>query len=193
MRIDLARGDITELAADAIVNAANEELTLGSGVAGAIRSKGGPAVAEACAGLAPIEAGEAVATPAGKLPYRCIIHAVAPRVCLPDWEARLARAIVSVVRVAEEQGVAHVGVPALGTGVFGLPLARSARIMISAALEVSSTRTLERLTFCLYDDEAYQAFERALSQARSRPRPGEPHRGQGESAVNGGGTGEAAD
>lgn len=171
MRIDLVRGDITELAADAIVNAANEQLRLGSGVAGAIRAKGGPTIQTACNRLAPIETGAAVATTAGTLPYRYIIHAVAPHVSLPDWEARLERAIVNIIGLAESLELRHVALPALGTGVFGLPLARSARIMLTAAHRAPATEHLETLTFCLYDDAALRVFEQAL-QALLEPRSG---------------------
>jgi O-acetyl-ADP-ribose deacetylase len=174
MRIELARGDITEFPADAIVNAANEQLVLGSGVAGAIRSRGGPKIQTECDRLAPVESGDAVATTAGALPYRCIIHAVAPRVSMPDWETRLARAVRSVIRVAEAQELRHVALPALGTGVFGLPLLRAARIMLTAALEAPPTHSLERLTFCLYDENAYQTFARTLGEARARARQTSP-------------------
>lgn len=182
MRIALVRGDITELAADAIVNAANEQLRMGSGVAGAIRAKGGPAIQTACNRLAPIETGAAVATTAGTLPYRYIIHAVAPHVSLPDWEARLERTVLNIVRLAQSLELRHVALPALGTGVFGLPLARAARIMLTAAHRAPDAAPLETLTFCLYDDAALRVFEQALnalmaprSGGGGPPQQGHPH------------------
>lgn len=187
MRIALVRGDITELAADAIVNAANEQLRMGSGVAGAIRAKGGPSIQTACNRLAPIETGAAVATTAGTLPYRYIIHAVAPHVSLPDWEARLERTVLNIVRLAESLELRHVGLPALGTGVFGLPLARAARIMLTAAHRAPGTEHLETLTFCLYDDAALRVFEQAL-HALLTPRSGggqPPQQGQPQARRHG--------
>ena len=187
MRVELVRGDITELTADAIVNAANEQLVLGSGVAGAIRTRGGPAIQKECDRLAPVPTGGAVATTAGNLPHRYVIHAVAPHISLVDWEARLERAVHAVLKLADTLQLAHVGLPALGTGVFGLPIGRAARIMLTAVYNAPPLEHVQQVTFCLFDDNALRAFDQAhqtlLARARHREnqaRQAQERQGQGQ-------------
>lgn len=169
MQIELIEGDITELAADAIVNAANEQLVLGSGVAGAIRDKGGPTIQAACNDLAPIATGSAVVTDAGALPQRAIIHAVAPQIGMGDWESLLQRCMIAILDCAAGHDLRHVGVPALGTGVFGLPLDQAAQIMLQTCNAERHRVCPQQVTFCLFGEQAFGVFSAALQQLAGGP------------------------
>jgi len=162
--IEVARGDITEVRVDAIVNAANTGLVLGAGVAGAIRRKGGPAIQEECDRLAPIALGEAVATGAGALPCRWIIHAAVMGI-LPRTTSETLRACTnSALALADTLGAGSLALPALGTGVAGFPMDRAADVMLSEAeayLQSGKTR-LSRLVFVLLGEDAHRAFLRRL-------------------------------
>jgi O-acetyl-ADP-ribose deacetylase (regulator of RNase III) len=163
--IELKRGDITALAVDAIVNAANEGLQLGSGVAGAIRRRGGPAIQQECDRIGHCATGDAVATGGGSLPARWVIHAVGP-----VWggggegeDSLLAAAVKSALLRAEEVGANSVALPAISTGVYAFPLERAAAISVAAAREFAGdARVVRRIIFCLFDDGAMLAFKRAL-------------------------------
>jgi O-acetyl-ADP-ribose deacetylase len=164
-KIELVRSDITTLQVDAIVNAANEALQLGSGVAGAIRSRGGPSIQEECDLIGTCAVGQAVVTKAGKLPARWVIHAVGP-----VWkggsfgeEMLLASAVLQALRRGEDIGAASVALPAISTGVFGFPLDEAAEISVAAARSFAPTAEyVRRIVFCLYDEAAYEAFRKAL-------------------------------
>jgi O-acetyl-ADP-ribose deacetylase (regulator of RNase III) len=164
--IELVRGDITSLHVDAIVNAANEHLRLGSGVAGAIRRKGGPAIQKECDRIGHCETGGAVVTGGGALPARWVIHAVGP-----VWqgggageERLLGSAVSAALERAQEIGAKSVALPALSTGVYGFPLGRAAEISVREARRFASgARFVQRIVFCLFDDAALAAFQRALA------------------------------
>ena len=164
--IELVQGDITELATDAIVNAANTQLQLGGGVAGAIRRKGGPAIQADCDRHGPIRVGEAAITTAGELKARHVIHAVGPRTGVDRPEDDLlAGATRHSLRLADENGLKSVAFPAVSTGVFGYPIERCATVMLQAAIEYLRGRTgLERIVFCLYTASDYAVFEAELSK-----------------------------
>jgi O-acetyl-ADP-ribose deacetylase (regulator of RNase III) len=152
---------------DAVVNAANPALQLGSGVAGAIRRRGGPTIQEACDRIGHCPVGGAVVTGAGDLPARRVIHAVGPvwRGGEAGEEADLASAVREALSRAEEVGARSVAIPAISTGVFGFPLDRAARVIVGAAREFAGgARTVERILFCLFDEETLRAFERELSR-----------------------------
>lgn len=165
--IELAKIDITRMHVDAIVNAANEALQLGSGVAGAIRLHGGPGIQEECDRIGTCAVGQAVVTKAGKLSAKWIIHAVGP-----VWkggsygeEMLLASAVLQALRRAEDIGAASVAIPAISTGVFGFPLQKAADITVAAARSFApSAEYVQKIVFCLYDDGAYDAFAQALGQ-----------------------------
>ncbi len=166
--IELTKADITGLSVDAIVNAANEALQLGSGVAGAIRLRGGPSIQEECDRIGTCAVGQAVVTKAGNLRARWVIHAVGPVWKGGDYgeEMLLASAVLQALRRAEDIGAASVAVPALSTGVFGFPLTRAAQISMAAAKSFApDAEYVQRIVFCLYDDDAYRAFEAALGGA----------------------------
>jgi O-acetyl-ADP-ribose deacetylase (regulator of RNase III) len=164
--IELTKGDVTALDVDAVVNAANEHLQLGSGVAGAIRRKGGPAIQQECDRIGHCPVGGAVVTGGGDLSARWVIHAVGP-----VWqggeageEALLASAVRSALERAEEVGAKSVALPAIATGVFGFPLERAAGIATGEARRfAAAARGVERIVFCLFDERALSAFEDALA------------------------------
>jgi len=161
--LELVQGDITEQATDAIVNAANEQLVLGGGVAGAIRRKGGPAIQAECSLKAPINVGEAVMTTGGNLKARYVIHAVGPRMGEGNEDAKLGNATASVLRVAGENGLRSVAFCAISTGIFGYPMGRCASIMLATTIEHLKGRTgLKRVVFCLYDRSALDTFAAEL-------------------------------
>lgn len=163
--IELAKADITRIRVDAIVNAANEALQLGSGVAGAIRLHGGPSIQEECDKIGTCAVGQAVVTKAGNLPCRWVIHAVGP-----VWkggsfgeEMLLASAVLQALRRGEDIGAASVALPAISTGVFGFPLPLAAEITVAAARSFApNAEYVQKIVFCLFDDETYDAFQKAL-------------------------------
>jgi O-acetyl-ADP-ribose deacetylase len=167
--IELAKTDITGMRVDAIVNAANEALQLGSGVAGAIRLRGGPTIQEECDQIGTCAVGQAVVTKAGKLSARWVIHAVGP-----VWkggsfseEMLLASAVLQALRRGEDIGAASVALPAISTGVFGFPLDLAAQITIAAAQSFAPTAEyVQRIVFCFLEDDVHAAFEKALGEEK---------------------------
>jgi O-acetyl-ADP-ribose deacetylase len=170
--ITLVRGDIRQQEVDAIVNAANSSLLGGGGVDGAIHRAGGPAILEECRRLIAeryprgLPTGQAVATSAGELPSRWVIHAVGPVYSeQEDLSELLSSAHRESLRVAEEVGARTVAFPAISTGVYGYPVELAAPIAVRAALEAPSS--IEEVRFVLFGEHAYDAFTRALSDARA--------------------------
>lgn len=163
--LELIQGDITELATDAIVNAANAQLVLGGGVAGAIRAKGGPTIQEECYRIGPISVGQAAITGAGNLKARHVIHAVGPRMGEGDEDQKLRSATLNSLRLADKHGLKSVAFPAISTGIFGFPLDRCARIMLQSVLDyLKGDTALERVVFCLYGEEAFRCFQETLRE-----------------------------
>ncbi|MCX7823562.1 MAG: macro domain-containing protein [Syntrophobacterales bacterium] len=163
-KIILTQGDITELSTDAIVNAANEDLILGSGVAGAIRKKGGPSIQEECNRIGRINVGEAVVTGAGNLKAKYVIHAVGPRYGEGNEDEKLRNATWNSLLRAGEKGCLSITFPAISTGVFGFPKDRCASIMLKTVLEFLETQetTVKEVVFCLYSQEDLEIFKKAL-------------------------------
>jgi O-acetyl-ADP-ribose deacetylase len=167
-RITLVQGDITEQDVDAVVNAANSSLMGGGGVDGAIHRRGGPAILEECKriraerypdGLPP---GRAVATTAGDLPARWVIHTVGPVYAKSeDRSGLLASCHAESLRVADELGARTVAFPAISTGVYGYPIEEAAPVAIRAVREASTQ--VEEVRFVLFDRATYEAFDRAQS------------------------------
>ncbi|MEX2203205.1 MAG: O-acetyl-ADP-ribose deacetylase [Actinomycetota bacterium] len=166
-RIELVRGDITEQDVDAIVNAANSSLLGGGGVDGAIHRRGGREILAECREIRStrypegLPTGQAVATTAGDLPARWVIHTVGPVYARSDDPpAALASCHIESLRVADELGVATVAFPAISTGAYGYPLEEAASIALQA---VRGARTdVEKVRFVLFGRDAFGAFERAL-------------------------------
>jgi O-acetyl-ADP-ribose deacetylase (regulator of RNase III) len=163
----LAVGDITEQEVDAVVNAANGSLLGGGGVDGAIHRRGGPEILAACRDLREtvypdgLPTGEAVATTAGRLPARWVIHTVGPVYSGSPEDARLlASCHREALRVADELAARTVAFPAISTGVYGYPLEEAAPIAVAAVRDADTQ--VEIVRFVLFDARAYEAFERAL-------------------------------
>ena len=165
--IELVQGDITESDTDAIVNAANSQLVLGAGVAGAIRTKGGPAIQKECNAIGHCPVGGAVITSGGNLKARHVIHAVGPRQGEGNEEEKLKNATLSSLKVAEENNLKSITFPAISTGVYGFPLDPCARIMLTTVKEYLSGPTkIERVVFALFDDQSFKAFKDQLKKLK---------------------------
>jgi len=162
--IELAQGDLTDLVVDAIVNAANSQLILGAGVAGAIRAKGGPSIQVECSRIGFCEVGEAVITGAGKLPAQYVIHAVGPHMGEGSERGKLASATRAALRLAEDRHLTSIAFPAISTGVFGYPYESCAEVMLRVIIDhtFEDSITLQRVIVCLFDSPAYQIFAREL-------------------------------
>ena len=170
-RIVLLEGDITAQAVDAIVNAANSQLVLGSGVAGAIRSKGGPEIQAECDRIGAIAVGEAAVTGAGKLPARFVIHAAGMPPGGQASEASVRSAMRAALARAREQGCESVAVPAIGAGVGGVPLQRCAEILLEEARQhLAGDTSLTEIRFVLFGEPAYRVFEMVNDAAQGRRR-----------------------
>jgi O-acetyl-ADP-ribose deacetylase (regulator of RNase III) len=169
-RIVLKEGDITEESVDALVNAANSALILGSGVAGAIRAKGGPTIQEECAAHGAIEVGEAVLTGAGALKARWVIHAAGMRPAGQVSVETLRRALRSALALAEEKGCRTLAVPAIGAGVGGLSLQTCAEVSLAEVRahieEKGGGSSLEEVRFVLFGEPAFRLFEMVNDAAK---------------------------
>ena len=164
--IEVQQADITKLDVDAIANAANTDLRHGGGVAGAIVRAGGREIQDESDEVAPIGLGEAVATSAGELPARWVIHAATMRLGGPTSGDIIRRATASTLRVADELGARSLGLVAFGTGVGGFPVEEAARIEVDEVRRhVDGESRLERVVFCVFGEDARRAFEEALSFA----------------------------
>jgi len=163
--LELLDGDITELDTDAIVNAANAQLALGGGVAGAIRRKGGPKIQAECDKIGGTFVGGAVITTGGNLKARHVIHAVGPRMGEGDEDRKLRDATLNSIKVADKNHLRSIAFPAISTGIFGFPIERCAAIMLGTAIEYLKGKTgLERVVFCLFGRASYDVFARQLEQ-----------------------------
>lgn len=165
-RLEIVVGDIALLDVDGIVNAANSELWMGSGVAGAIKRAGGEVIEREAMLQAPVEPGDAVATTGGTLRAKWVIHAAVMGQDLATDANLIAQATWRALEVADRVGVRAVALPALGTGVGGFPIYSCASIMVSRTrdyLERNRRTGLRRVVFCAYDDVAKAAFGNALA------------------------------
>ncbi|MGH7948435.1 MAG: macro domain-containing protein [Candidatus Binataceae bacterium] len=160
-KVILRQGDITDAAVDAIVNASNNDLQLGGGVAGAIRRKGGASIQEECDRIGTIALGEAAVTGGGNLRARHVIHAASMQLGGGTSEANLrASTRNSLVRAAELK-LESMAFPAIGTGIAGFPLDRCAQVMLEEIrAHLTAGSPLKRVELVLYDDAALSAFER---------------------------------
>jgi O-acetyl-ADP-ribose deacetylase (regulator of RNase III) len=162
--VEARQADITQLEVDAISNAANTDLRHGGGVAGAIVRAGGRAIQDESDRLAPISIGEAVATGAGELPARWVIHAATMRLGGPTSAEAIRSATASTLRVADELGARSLGLVAFGTGVGGFPVEEAASIEVEEVRRhLEGETALERIVFCVVGEEAQRAFDRALA------------------------------
>jgi O-acetyl-ADP-ribose deacetylase (regulator of RNase III) len=162
-QIKVQQADITELEVDAIANAANTELQHGGGVAGAISRAGGPSVQRESEERRPVGLGEAVATTAGKMPAKWVIHAATMEPGGPTSAQVIREATVSTLRIAEELGAESLALVAFGTGVGGFPVDEAARIEVEEVeRHLAEGSNLQLVVFAVRGDQAALAFEEAL-------------------------------
>jgi len=162
--IKLVQGDITEQNTDVIVNAANNQLILGGGVAGAIRMKGGPSIQEECNKIGGTFVGGAVITTGGNLKAKFVIHAVGPRMGEGNEDNKLRNATLNSLKLMDMHLLKTISFPAISTGIFGYPIERCAKIMINMTKQYLQTKTqIEEVIFCLYSDLDFIVFEKELS------------------------------
>lgn len=160
-KIRIMIGDITERDTDAIVNAANNYLKHGGGVAGAIIKKGGQIIQEESDKIGYVPTGSAVVTTAGALKTKHVIHAVGPIWGEGQEEEKLKSAVLNSLKKANEYNLKSLSFPAISSGIYGCPKDMVARILIGTAIEYlkKENTTLEIIEFCLFDEETYRYFK----------------------------------
>lgn len=174
-RVEILQGDLTEVDADAIVNAANNDLQLGGGVAGAIRRKGGPQIQAECDAIGAIPVGGAAITSGGNLKARYVIHAASMQLGGRTTARALQSSTAHVLRIAAQKGLKSVAFPAVGTGIAGFPLRECAEIMLrEAAKHFEQPTPVEKVYFALFDSEAREIFERVWTEMQANAGKGEP-------------------
>ncbi len=168
-KLVIEQGDLTEADVDAIVNAANNDLQLGGGVAGAIRRKGGPAIQEECNRIGSIAIGEAAITTGGKLKARYVIHAASMQLGGRTTAESLRASTRNSLARAAEKGLQSIAFPAVGTGIAGFDMRECAEIMLGEAVRHLQRKTsLEQVRFLLFDAAARSIFEQVWSEMRGR-------------------------
>ena len=166
--LEISQGDITQADTEAIVNAANNHLWMGAGVAGAIKRAGGPAVEREAVGKGPIAVGSAVATTAGNLPHKYVIHGAVMGQDLRTDASLIAETTRSCLELAEKLGLESVALPAFGTGVGGFPVEECARLMVREVVDFAARAAqVRRVALVLFGDDAFLAFRRAATAALS--------------------------
>jgi O-acetyl-ADP-ribose deacetylase (regulator of RNase III) len=161
-KIVIRQGDLTEMETDAIVNAANNDLILGAGVAGAIRRKGGEEIQKECDAIGSIPVGYAAITSGGKLKAKYVIHAASMQLGGATTAEGLRHSTAHALRLAAEHRLKIIAFPAVGTGIAGFPLKECAEIMLrQAVLHLQGGTTLETVYFVLFDENACEVFKRA--------------------------------
>ena len=163
LEVEVVDGDITALEVDAIANAANDHLWMGAGVAGAIKRAGGEEIEREAVRKGPIEVGDAVATGAGALAARWVIHGAVMGQDLRTDARLVRRTTSSCLRVADEVGAESLALPAFGTGVGGFPLDECARIMVEV-VRSHEPRSVSRIVFAVSGSEAAEAFRSAVAR-----------------------------
>jgi O-acetyl-ADP-ribose deacetylase (regulator of RNase III) len=167
--IVLQQGDITEMDVDAVVNAANNDLILGGGVAGAIRRKGGESIQRECEAIGTIPVGTAAITGAGKLKARYVIHAASMQLGGRTTADALRTSTAHCLRLAAKHGLKTIAFPAVGTGIAGFPMRECAAIMLRECVEHMRGQTsLEKIHFVLFDRESLTTFESVRDELRAQ-------------------------
>jgi O-acetyl-ADP-ribose deacetylase (regulator of RNase III) len=163
-KVSLGQGDLTEARVDAIVNAANNDLQLGGGVAGAIRRKGGPVIQQECDEIGPIPIGGAAITSGGKLKARYVIHAASMRLGGMTSEQDLRESTRNALKRAAEKKLETIAFPAIGTGIAGFPIERCAQVMLEEVrTHLCATGLPKRVEFVLFDQPALAIFEKVFA------------------------------
>jgi O-acetyl-ADP-ribose deacetylase len=174
-KIEIRQGDLREMATDAIVNAANNDLILGAGVAGAIRRKGGDEIQKECSAIGSIPVGFAAITTGGKLKAKYVIHAASMQLGGGTTAEALRKSTAHALRIAAERELKTIAFPAVGTGIAGFPMKECAEIMLQQALlHLQGGSSLETIYFVLFDENACEVFKRAWKrlQTESAAAPG---------------------
>ncbi len=167
MILKIVKGDITEEHVDAIVNAANSYLKHGGGVAGAIVRKGGQVIQQESDRIGFVAVGEAAITSGGRLPARFVIHAVGPRWGEGEEDNKLLRAVISSLRIATDQKLVSISLPAISSGIFGFPKSRCAVIILKAVrqfIKDNLDSSLREIRICLFDDSTLKEFLNAFKK-----------------------------
>ena len=167
-KVRIVEGDLTEMDVDAIVNAANNDLQLGAGVAGAIRKKGGPTIQEECDKIGTINVGGAAITGAGNLKAKHVIHAASMSLGKDTTEPNLRSSVKESLALAKENNLKSIAFPAIGAGIAGFPMDRCAKVMleeVKAHLEAGTS--LEEVRFVLFGNEAFVVFNKEFEKAKA--------------------------
>jgi len=168
-RIEIIEGDLTEMDVDAIVNAANNDLQLGGGVAGAIRRKGGPEIQKECDDIGQVPVGGAAITTGGKLKARFVIHAASMQLGGKTSPHSLRSSTAHSLRIAAQKGLKTIAFPAVGTGIAGFPLRECAEIMFrEVAKHFEQPTSLEKVDFVLFDKEALASFASVWTELQAK-------------------------
>ncbi len=168
-RIEIRQGDLTEMDADAIVNAANNELQLGGGVAGAIRRKGGPRIQAECDEIGTIPVGGAAITSGGTLRARHVIHAASMQLGGPATAHSLRSSTAHALRIASQNNLKTIAFPAVGAGIARFPLRACAEIMLrETAKHFEGSTSVEKVSFVLFDEEALAVFKDVFAEMRAK-------------------------
>ena len=163
-KIAFLQGDLTEMNVDAIVNAANNDLQLGGGVAGAIRRKGGDDIQRECNEIGPVPVGGAAITTGGKLKARFVIHAASMELGGRTSASSLRGSVAHSLRIAAQRNIKSIAFPAIGTGVAGFPMRECAEIMLREVVEhLKRPTSIQKVHFVLFDDAALHVFEQVWS------------------------------
>jgi O-acetyl-ADP-ribose deacetylase (regulator of RNase III) len=169
-KIVLLQGDLTESDVDAIVNAANNDLILGGGVAGAIRRKGGEEIQQECNAAGPVPVGGAAITSGGKLKARFVIHAASMQLGGGTTAAALRSSTAHCLRIAAQRELKSIAFPAVGTGIAGFPMRECAEIMLSETIRhLREVSTLQTVQFVLFDAPSLNIFRGVLKKMKAAP------------------------
>jgi O-acetyl-ADP-ribose deacetylase (regulator of RNase III) len=168
-RIEILKGDLTEMDTDAIVNAANNDLQHGGGVAGAIRRKGGNVIQEESNLIGSIPVGGAAITSGGKLKARYVIHAASMQLGGRTTPHALRSSTAHSLRIAVQKGLKTIAFPAVGTGIAGFPMEECAEIMLAeVTAHLEQDTSIEKVFFVLFDDEALKTFKKASQRMKDK-------------------------
>lgn len=163
--LQLIEGDITEMTTEAIVNAANSRLQHGGGIAGTIVRKGGRIIQEESNKIGYCPVGQAVITSGGNLKAKYVIHAVGPRMGEGNEDEKLKNATLNSLKLADQKKLKSLALPAISTGVFGFPIERCAKIMLSNTIKYLKGKTsLEKVIFCLFGKKSFEVFQKELQK-----------------------------
>ncbi len=172
-KIVLLQDDLTEADVDAIVNAANNDLQLGGGVAGAIRRKGGEQIQRECDAIGSIPVGGAAITSGGRLRARHVIHAASMQLGGATTERALRSSTAHALRIAAQNNLKTIAFPAVGTGIAGFPTRECAEIMLAEAQKhLQGATSLEQVQFVLFDKQSLEVFEQVWKETKRKQSKG---------------------